>query len=121
MPRTSTISNMNVEGKIFFSIVAQRMTTYLKQNSLIDMSVQKAGIPGFSGCIEHTSMIWHQIQSAKREGRDLHVSFLDLANAFGSVPHFFIWTAFDFFHVPKNITNLVRNYFQDVQFCITTT
>lgn len=28
--------------------------TYLKQNSLIDMSVQKARIPGFSGCLEDT-------------------------------------------------------------------
>ena len=92
----------------------------MKKNKLIDTSIQKAGIPGFSGCLEHTSMIWHQIQCAKKEGRDLHVLFLDLANVFGSVPHSLIWTAFDFFHVPKSITNLVRNYFQDLQFCITT-
>lgn len=59
------INLLNVEGKVFFSIVAKRMTTYLKQNNLIDTAVQKAGIPGFSGCLEHTSMIWHQIQSAK--------------------------------------------------------
>ncbi|XP_016102606.1 uncharacterized protein [Sinocyclocheilus grahami] len=52
------INLLNVEGKIFFSIVPQRMTTYLKQNKLIDTSIQKAGIPGFSGCLEHTSMIW---------------------------------------------------------------
>ena len=56
------INLLNVEGKVFFSIVAKRMTMYLKQNNLIDTSVQKAGIPGFSGCMEHTSMIWHQIQ-----------------------------------------------------------
>lgn len=108
------INLLNVEGKVFFSIVAKRMTTYLKQNNLIDTAVQKAGIPGFSGCLEHTSMIWHQIQSAKREGRDLHVLFLDLTNAFGSVPHSLIWTAFNFFHIPNTITNLVRNYFQDL-------
>ena len=115
------INLLNVEGKIFFSVVAKRMTTYLKQNNLVDTSVQKAGIPGFSGCLEHTSMIWHQIQSAKREGRDLHVLFLDLANAFGSVPHSLIWTAFNFFHIPNTITNLVKNYFRDLQFCVKTT
>ncbi len=97
------------------------MTTYLKQNNLIDTSIQKAGIPGFSGCLEHTSMIWHQIQTAKKEGRDLHVLFLDLAIAFGSVPHSLLWTAFEFFQVPMTITNLVGNYFKDLQFCITTT
>lgn len=47
------INLLNVEGKVFFSIVAQRMTTYLKQNNLINTAVQKAGIPGFSGCLKH--------------------------------------------------------------------
>lgn len=60
------INLLNVEGKVFFSIVAKRMTTYLKQNNFIDTTVQKAGIPGFLGCLEHTSMIWDQIQNAKR-------------------------------------------------------
>lgn len=115
------INLLNVEGNIFFSIVAQRMTTYLKQNNLIDMSIQKVGIPGFSGCLEHTSMIWHQIQTAKREGRDLHILFLNLTSAFGSVPHSLLWTAFKFFHVPTTIIHLVRNYFKDLQFCLTTT
>lgn len=95
------INLLNVEGKVFFSIVAKRMTTYLKLNNLIDTSVQKAGIPGFSECLEHTSMIWHQIQSAEREGRDLHILFLDLANAFGSVPHSLIWATSSTSQVPS--------------------
>ena len=114
------ISLLNVEGKIFFSVVARRLTTYLRRNDLVDCSVQKAGIPGFSGCLEHVSVIWQQIQSAKREKRDLHVLFLDLANAFGSVPHSLIWTAFEYFKVPDQITQLVKSYFQDLQFCVTT-
>ena len=79
-------SRLNVEGKVF-SVVAWRLTSYLEKNRLIDTMVQKAGIPGFSGCLEQTSMIWHQIQLAKRKRRELHVVFLDLPNAFGSVPH----------------------------------
>ncbi len=46
--------------------------------------------------------------------------FLDLANAYGSVPHSFLWAAFDFFQVPTIITNLVKHHFQDLQFCLTT-
>lgn len=72
----------------------------------------------FSGCLEDASMNCHLIQSAKSEARDLHVPFLDLANGFGSVPHSLIWTAFSFFHILHTITKLVRNYFQDLQFCI---
>ena len=114
------ISLLNVEGKIFFSVVAHRMAGYLRRNNLIDTSIQKAGISGFSGCVEHASVIWHQIQVAKKEGKDLHVVFLDLANAFGSVPHNLLWTALDYFKVPAALTNLVRAYFKDVQLCVTT-
>ena len=114
------ISLLNVEGKIFFSIIAQRLSSYLERNNLVDTEVQKAGIPGFSGCLEHTSMIWHQIQTAKKEKRDLHVVFLDLANAFGSVPHNFLWASFDFFRIPETIKHLVKSYFQDLQLCFTT-
>ncbi|KAL7877269.1 hypothetical protein SRHO_G00039140 [Serrasalmus rhombeus] len=81
--------------------------------------IPKAGVGGFSGCLEHASTIWHQLQSSKREKKDLHVVFLDLANAFGSVPHRILWTAFAFFQVPDNITNLVQAYFRDIQFCMT--
>lgn len=41
-------------------------------------------------------MIWHQIQAAKKDRRDLHVTFLDLANAFDSVPHELLWESFSF-------------------------
>ena len=47
------ISQLDVEGKIFFSVTGRRLVSYLKANRLIDISVQKAGIPGFSGCVEH--------------------------------------------------------------------
>lgn len=102
------ISLLIVEGKIVFIIIAQRLSTYLERNKYIDTSVQKAGIPGFSVCLEHTSMIWHQIQAAKKDKRDLHVIFLDLANVFGSVPHKLLWESFHFFHMPEPITTLVK-------------
>ena len=113
------ISLLNVEGKIFFSVVARRLSAFLLANNYIDTSVQKAGISGFSGCLEHTNVIWHQIQMAKKEKKDLHVVFLDLANAFGSVPHEILWAAFNFFKIPEVITRLVKAYFQDLQFCVT--
>ena len=51
-----TISLLNVEGKIFFSVLSKRLTNYLLKNNYVDTSVQKGGVPGFSGCIEHTSV-----------------------------------------------------------------
>ncbi|KAJ8338476.1 hypothetical protein SKAU_G00374420 [Synaphobranchus kaupii] len=112
-----SIALLNVEGKIFFSIMAKRLTSYLTSNSYIDTSCQKAGVPGFSGCVEHSAVIWEQIQRARREKSDLHVVWLDLANAYGSVPHQLINFALEFFHTPNCIKDLVAKYFADLQMC----
>lgn len=36
-----SITLLNVEGKIFFSVMARRITTYLIENNYIDTSCQK--------------------------------------------------------------------------------
>ena len=65
-----TISLLNVEGKIFFAVLARPMTT---ANQYIDTSVQKGGVPGFSGCLEHTSAINQIISETKVNNKDLSV------------------------------------------------
>ena len=56
-------------------------------NLYIDTSVKKGGVPGFSGCVEHNRAITQLIHEAKKERKDLTVVWLDLANAYGSIPH----------------------------------
>ncbi len=102
-----SIALLNVEGKMFFSVM----------NNFIDTSWQKARIPGFPGCVEHASMIWEQIQTTKREKKDLHIIWLELANAYGSVPHLLIAYALEFFYIPDNIRTMIMNYFQDMHMC----
>ena len=97
--------------------MARRITTYLLENGYIDTSCQKAGVPGFPGCVEHSAMIWDQIQRAKWEKNDWHVIWLDLANAYGSLPHQLINYALEFFHTPPCIKNLVALYYSDLQMC----
>ena len=46
-------------------------------------------------------MVWHQIQLAQQGKRDLHVVLLDLANAFGSVPHSLLLEAVDLSQSPR--------------------
>ncbi len=111
------IALLNVEGKIFFSVMARRMTNYLLENGYIDTNCQKAGVPGFPGCVEHSTMIWDQIQKAKWEKTDLHVIWLDLTKAYGSVPHQLISYAMEFFHMPSCVKNIVAHYFSDLQMC----
>jgi hypothetical protein len=109
------ISLLNVEGKILFGVIAERMSCFLLANGFINTSVQKAGIPGFPGCLEHTSMIWHTIQESKKQRKDLSVVWLDLANAYGAVPHALIEYAMDFFWFPEKVKGYIMAYYDDFQ------
>ncbi len=105
------ISLLDVEGKVLMGVFAGRMAKYLLENGFIDTSVQKAGIPGFPGCVEHSAMIWDTIQTAKSNKQDLAVIWLDLANAYGSVPHSLIRYAMEFFHIPDKLKNFIMEYY----------
>ena len=74
-------------------------------------SVQKVGIPGIPGCIEHAYSIWDIIQEAKVNKKDLKVVWLDLGNAYGSVPHELLFKAMEFFHIPENVKSIMQNYY----------
>lgn len=65
-------------------------------------------------------MTWEQIQIAKSNKLDLHVVWLDLANAYRSVPHQLIFFTLNFFHMPSGIQKLVANYFNNFYVCYTT-
>lgn len=54
------ISLLNLEGKIFFT------------------SVQKGGISGVPGCLEHTEVVTQLIREACKNKGDLTVLWLDL-------------------------------------------
>ncbi|XP_052224084.1 uncharacterized protein LOC127839738 [Dreissena polymorpha] len=110
-----TISLLNVEGKIFFAVLAKRLTTFLTDNNYVDTSIQKGGVPGFSGCVEHTSVLSQVIREARVNHDDLTVVWLDLDNAYGSIPHKLIEKALEQYHVPEHVCNLVKDYYTDIK------
>ena len=110
-----TISLLNVEGKIFFALKADRLLKYALANQYIDTTVQKGGVPDISGCLEHTSVISQMIREAKAGKKDLVVTWLDLANAYGSIPHHLIMEALKNTHVPERVQDLIKSYYNEVK------
>lgn len=106
-----TISLLNVEAKIFLGILAKRLTTFMLDNGYMDTSVQKVGIPGVSGCLEHTSIISEIIEDAKRNKGDLTVLWLDLINAYGTIPHKLVELTLKTYHIPERFQKLLQYYF----------
>lgn len=104
-----TISLLNVEGKIFFSILSQRLSDYLLKNQYINPSVQKGGIPGVPGCLEHSGVVRQLI----REARDGKGNLAGLANAYGSIPHKLVEVALGRHYVPSSIKILIMDYYNN--------
>ena len=67
------ISLLDTEGKIFFSILARRLTSFLHANEYLDTSIQKAGVADMPGCVEHTGVLMQIIREAKENRVDLEV------------------------------------------------
>ena len=76
-----------VAGKIFFSVLSDRLQVYMLRNSYISKEVQKGFLAGMSGCIEYTVALLEAIRDAKESHRQIVITWLDLANAYGSIRH----------------------------------
>jgi len=75
----------NVIGKMFNALLAKDLTVFVLKNKIIDPTFQKAFLEGVSGCVEHTMVLHEVIQNARATKRTVHVTSLDLKDAFGSV------------------------------------
>ena len=104
------ISLLNTEGKIFFSILSRHLSKFLIMNEYIDTSVQKGGVAGMPGCIEHTGVVSQLICKARENNGNLAGLWLDLANAYGSIPHKVVKETLRRYHVPSSLSNLILDY-----------
>ena len=73
------IALLNVEGKLFFSLVSKRLEAHLiPSNKFIDTSIQKGCMEKIPGCWEHLSMVWHVLKEARARKSNLAVIWLDI-------------------------------------------
>ena len=99
-------------GKIFFSVVSDRLQVFILRNNYISKEVQKGFLAGMPGCIEHTFALLEALRDAKESHRQIVITWLDLANAYGSVRHNLIQFALNWYHVPKPIQELIFDYYE---------
>ena len=64
-----------------------------------------------SGTFEHTAHLAYVINNARVKQRSLHVTLLDLKNAFGEVNHNLLDCVFEYHHIPIKVRTLVRDLY----------
>ena len=107
------ITLKNSSGNLFMGILAQRCIRFLTENKYINTALQKGFMEKMAGCIEHTEALTEILQNAKKRGNSITTTWLDLQNAYGSVPHNLIQYALEWYHIPEPIRKIVFNYYDE--------
>ena len=109
------IALLNVERKLFFSLVFKCLEGHMiHNNKFIDNSIQKGSIEKIPGCWEHLSMVWHALKEARVKKSNLAVIWLDIANAYGSIPHKLIVFALHRYGVSPQWIRLIETYYEGI-------
>ena len=79
------VTMTNIDGKIFFSVLATRSLSYMKNNGYYDLSIEKDFISDMAGCAEHTTVLSELLKNAKQTNRQITVCWTHLENVFSSL------------------------------------
>ena len=107
-------------GKTFHLLLNSRLTSFLIDNKLIDPTMQKAFLPGINGCIEHNLAMEEIMKDARKQKRTAHITFFDLEDAFGSVPHSLIIESLKMNFLPQNIIDYFSQLYSSCQAVVQT-
>ena len=88
-------------------IIAKRLTRWSIDAGILSEE-QKCARPT-EGCYEHTYILKSLVGQARRNKKKLCVAWLDIRNAFGSVPHVTIVNTLRHIGVPDPIVSLIMN------------
>ena len=64
--------------------MSDRLQFFMIQNHYITRDLQKGFLFGVPGCLEHSFTLMEALREAKECHRQIVVSWIDLANAYGS-------------------------------------
>ena len=66
------------------------------------------------GCWEHVSMVWSPLKEARSTKSSLANIWLDIANAYGSIPHRLLFFALERYGVDPHWISLIKIYYSGI-------
>ncbi|XP_067143302.1 uncharacterized protein [Centruroides vittatus] len=100
---------INTICKLYTACLADHLLLWCSANNRL--SKAQKGFLHFERCLDHNFLFQSAIQDARRKRRNCYVAWLDIANAFGSIPHSVIWESLKWHGLhPDAITTIRRLY-----------
>ena len=107
-------------SKLLSGILKDRWLRHMRNNNYLDPDLQKAFLPTIPGVVEHQAKLASVIKSARRNKRALAVSWLNIANAYGSVHHSLIQFSLAHYHTPPEFCRLLQSWYTGLSATIST-
>ena len=97
-------------AKLYAGVWADRLSAWAEAADLLSPS--QKGFRPFDGVLEHNFVLQSAINGAREGGTEAHVAFIDLTNAFGSVPHSLIWQVLERTGLPEEVVAVVQGLYE---------
>ncbi|KAH9138407.1 hypothetical protein AeRB84_017272 [Aphanomyces euteiches] len=104
--------------KLFATIIKTRFSTWMECNERLN-NAQK-GFRAFNGCHEHNFLAWSVMDSTRRKAKPLYAVWYDIKNAFGSIPHAYLWRVLSGLGIPDSFVALVRDIYSNASTVVST-
>ena len=108
------IACASTAGKMFWSGMLSSLLPFLLENKYIDPSINKGGLPGVPGCLEHSWSFAEALRNAKHHKRQIVATITDIVNAYGTTKHNLIQFALAWYHVPPWFADIVFFYYDQL-------
>jgi hypothetical protein len=105
----------NTVAKLYSGVLADRISRWAEDGKRI--SPQQKGFTRHDGCLEHNFVLQSAINQARRSGQELCVAWLDLANAFPSVPHNHIFGTLALLGLPAETIAVIQDLYTSTTTC----
>ncbi|GFS87970.1 transposon TX1 uncharacterized 149 kDa protein, partial [Nephila pilipes] len=112
------IALSNTIYKLFMKCLTRKMQDWCSMNQVLS-SAQKGFTP-HDGVIEHNFLLAQHIENATRQKNESLIAFLDISNAFGSIPHAVIFQAMEREGVDPEFTTMIQNIYLGSTTCVLT-
>ena len=89
-------------------ILADRISSWAEDGRIL--AVQK-GFTRHNGCLEHSFVLQAVMVDARRNSRPVCIAWLDLANAFGSLPHGHMFGTLERIGMPAEMVIVIRDLY----------
>ncbi|GFS28685.1 retrovirus-related Pol polyprotein from type-1 retrotransposable element R2 [Nephila pilipes] len=103
------IALSNTIYKLFMKCLTRKLQDWCEFNQVL-CSAQKGFTP-HDGVIEHNFLLAQSLKTAKRNKTDVFLAFLDISNAFGSIPHEVIFKVMEREGVDAEFSTMIENIY----------